>query len=308
MVSPGQMPHGMACGSERPALASALRAWLPVRVQLERALLVAGIVGAWSAGGVRAATPLMIWPVDPVIPAGQSAAALWVENRGLQPVSLQVRVMGWSQSDGVESFTAQRAVMASPPISMIPPGKRQMVRLVAVQAAPSERELAYRVLIDELPAPDGASAPEPAGNQTGMGIRLSVRYAIPLFQYGSGAHPHKPRQPMALAERGKPLLPALSWQTARQGQRHRLVVRNEGRGHARITAVRWASAQPAPANAPGDGVAASSAQEVTINEGLMGYVLPDSQMHWELEQPPPANPVLRATINGEETLVPRGAE
>ena len=182
---------------------------------------------------------------------------------------------------------------------MIPPGKRQMVRLVAVHHLPVDKETAYRVLIDELPAPSESKANEMGGNETGMGIRLSVRYAIPLFLYGGNALPYRPGKTVLHSAQGKPVPPAITWQTARSGNGHRLVMRNGGKGHARITAVRWGTAQSAGLKEAGD---------ISINEGLLGYVLPDSQMHWDLEQPPPENPVLRATINGEETLVPRGEE
>lgn len=251
---------------------------------------------AWLAclAPARAATPLMIWPVDPMITEQQQAVAVWIENRGVAPVSLQVRVMDWSQAEGEEFLSAQKEVVASPPISVIPPGKRQMVRLIASQPPAPELEVAYRVLIDELPAPDDQAASAPQ-DEAGMGIRLKVRYAIPLFVYGSGAEPFRATHSQAQRSgKGKPLPPDLTWKTVRDGKAHRLVVRNKGRGHARITAVRWGASAPRT--------------DLTINEGLMGYVLPNSQMRWDLEAPPPADPVLKANVNGHETLVPRGAE
>ncbi len=244
---------------------------------------------AACAGWAHAATPLMIWPVDPVITEEQQAVAVWLENRGTAAVSLQVRVLDWSQTDGEEFFSAQKDVVASPPISLVPAGKRQMVRLIAARRPPTGLEDAYRVVIDELPAP-GDPAQMPAGAETGMGIRLNVRYAIPLFVYGEGAQPFRPTKPLLAGGKGKPLPPSLTWQATKQGNRHQLVVRNQGAGHARLTSVQWN---------------AGSRGAISINEGLMGYVLPGSQMQWELEAPPPANPELKATINGVETLVPR---
>ncbi|CAN7281905.1 fimbrial biogenesis chaperone [Acidovorax sp. LjRoot117] len=245
-----------------------------------------------AAAPVNAATPLMIWPVDPMITEEQQAVAVWVENRGVAAVSLQVRVMDWSQTEGEEFLSSQKEVVASPPISVIPPGKRQLVRLIASQPVPPELEVAYRVLIDELPAPDDQSG-SPTQDETGMGIRLKVRYAIPLFVYGRGAQPFRATHSQAQrGSKGKPLPPDLTWNTVKDGKAHRLVVRNKGKGHARITAVRWGTRAPRP--------------DVTINEGLMGYVLPNSLMRWELEAPPPGDPVLKANINGHETLVPRG--
>ncbi len=164
-----------------------------------------------------------------------------------------------------------------------------MVRLIATRRPPSGLEDAYRVVIDELPAPDHATQ-KSTGSDTGMGIRLNVRYAIPLFVYGDGAQPFRPTKPLLAGGKGRPLPPSLTWHTTKQGSRHQLVVRNQGTGHARLTSVQW--------NAGNQGA-------IPINEGLMGYVLPGSQMRWELEAPPPPHPELKATINGVDTLVPR---
>lgn len=242
---------------------------------------------------LQAAVPLMIWPVDPVITAEQQAVAIWVENRGLQTASLQARVMEWTQVDGEEQFTPQKEVVVSPPISTIPVGKRQMIRLIATQPAPPDKEKAYRLVMDELPAPADQASPQATG-QASMGIQLQVRYAIPLFVYGSGAQPYRPAKPLGnLSFSAKSLPPALSWRIAKEDKRHRLVVHNRGMGHARITAVQWGTGHEG---------------SVPINEGLMGYVLPNSYMRWELEKAPPADPVLKATINGVETVVPRAAQ
>ncbi|WP_255593366.1 molecular chaperone [Acidovorax sp. sic0104] len=288
MVTPSGLPHPWrmrqhADSSTGTTARNALRYWL----------CTLWLVMACAAPA-RAATPLMIWPVDPMITEQQQAVAVWVENRGVAAVSLQVRVMDWSQTEGEEFLSSQKEILASPPISVIPPGKRQMIRLIASHPVPPELEVAYRVLIDELPAPDN-EAQATTQDAAGMGIRLKVRYAIPLFVYGSGAQPFRATHSQALRSgKGKPLPPDLTWTTVKEGKVHRLVVRNKGRGHARITAVRWGTRAPRP--------------DITVNEGLMGYVLPNSQMKWDLEAPPPGDPVLKANINGHETLVPRGAE
>lgn len=276
----------------RFSLLAATAFWRPLRQAL------CGLALAGAAAVAHAVTPLMIWPVDPVITEGNSAVAVWIENRGASPVSLQVRVLGWSQLNGEETLVPQKAVVPSPPISVIPPGKRQMVRLVAMQPLASGLEAAYRVLVDELPPPADQAPAESDTQQAGMGIRLKVRYAIPLFVYGGDARPFRPNRVSHPFTEGTPLPPALTWRTEKNGNRPRLVVRNAGRGHARITAVRWGSARATPL----------AALDASINEGLMGYVLPQSEMAWDLPAPPPAEPVLKATINGEDTQIPRGEE
>jgi fimbrial chaperone protein len=67
---------------------------------------------------------------------------------------------------------------------------------------------------------------------------------------------------------------------------HYLFVRNDGRAHARLTAVQWARGNDL----------------VTVNPGLLGYVLPGAEMRWKLEQPPPPGHVPQARVNNAEAV------
>jgi fimbrial chaperone protein len=256
------------------------------------ALLLAAAPLLLAASPARAATPLMIWPVDPIIVGPQRAVALWLENRGERAVSMQVRVFAWSQAGGEEAFNTQKAIAVSPPISHIPPGQRQMVRLISVPPPSSERqEQAFRVLIDELPASASMEAPSPPETPQ-VAVRLQIRYALPLFVYDADAVP--PRQAEERGIQASALLqPALSWQLVHQGATPRLLIRNDGTAHARITSASWS-----------DG----ARSDLPIGRGLLGYVLPHSHMLWPLEQSPPAGHVLKATVNGREAPLPRAAQ
>lgn len=139
------------------------------------AMALAAAAATQAAG---AATPLLIWPVDPVVEADRGAAALWLENRGREPALLQVRVYRWSQPDGADHFENQEQVEASPPIVEIPAGTRQMVRLTVPRETRAQGESAYRVIIDEVPLPENEAA-------TGNAVRFQMRYSIPLFVHGA---------------------------------------------------------------------------------------------------------------------------
>lgn len=266
-------------------------------------------LGAW-APPAHAAAPLMIWPVDPMMAGGQRAVALWIENRGEEPVSVQVRVMGWTQDQGDDRFDAQKDVIPSPPIADIAPGARQLVRLMALVPASPLSEDAYRVIVDELPRPVAAApqaegsaaaaaalAPAPApAPAPALGVQLQVRYAIPLFVYGAGAAGPRMSATALAALNGEPVQPLdadLSWRITSDGGSHRLVLRNTGRAHARLTAVSWQ--------------AADAARETPINPGLLGYVLPGSERQWELPAPPAGPLLLKATVNGRPALVRHAA-
>lgn len=246
---------------------------------------------ALSLCAAQAGTPLLIWPIDPVIAPGQQATALWLENQGGQPATLQVRVFGWSQPRGEDDFQPQQAVLPSPPIATIPAGGRQLVRLIATRPASPGTEQPFRVFIDELPtgvSPSQDSAP-------GASVKLQLRYAVPLFVYGAGAVPPAARN----REGGKDaaetnaLAPRLDWNLLLDKGQPVLVLRNTGNAHARVTAVEWSAA---------DGPAQ------VLNPGLMGYVMAGASMRFAIEKPLPRDAKLRAGLNGRAAEIPRAAD
>lgn len=250
--------------------------------------LAALVLWCLGTGSALAQSSLMIWPLDPVIEDDQRAAALWLENRGSQPVALQVRVLAWSQADRVDSYAAQETVVPSPPMATVPPGQRQLVRLMNTRPAPEGTEVAYRVLVDELPSADGGQDSTRQGSA--MGIQLQIRYSVPLFVSGKG---HWSRQRADKARDAAAAAKAdLRWRTQREMDGHYLLVRNDGRAHARLTAVQWVRGSDA----------------VTINPGLLGYVLPGAEMRWKLDAPPPPGHVPQARVNNGEAAVPFAAQ
>ncbi|GKS89270.1 fimbria/pilus periplasmic chaperone [Acidovorax sp. SUPP2539] len=272
-------------------------------------LALAGLCGIGPGSApAHAATPIMIWPVDPVITGPQRAVALWLENRGAEPVSMQVRVFQWRQTDGQDRFEAQREVVASPPISQIPPGQRQMVRLLSTQPVPARTEQAYRVLVDELPAatppppPDPpAPAPPSAGasrtpqalpSDAAVAVRLQIRYAIPLFVYGPDTLPQRLSDARSLVDGTAVVTPELSWALTGAGRASQVVVHNHGASHARITSVAWARGG-SPVAPPKD---------------VLNYVLPHGQMPLDLAPPPSPDHDLMVTVNGREAQLPRASQ
>lgn len=246
-------------------------------VQRAAHTLAAALCVGWYALALpaHAASPLMIWPLDPVISGTQRAAALWVENRGSEVLALQARVLQWSQTEGEDQLSAQKEVVVSPPISQIPPGQKQLIRLLAQPGSASTEEQAYRILLDELPSPPTATS------QPQIGVQIQLRYSIPLFVYAPTAD---------AADTAVKASPALTWTMEQQEERHVLMVRNTGSGFARLTQVAWSDP---------DG------RNDTLAAGLFGYVLAGSERRWTLDKPPSPGSVLHATVNGVSESVPR---
>ncbi|AHL75369.1 molecular chaperone [Stutzerimonas stutzeri] len=228
----------------------------------------------------EAASSVLIWPINPTIEADASAAALWLENRGQAPVRLQVRVLDWSQQDLNDQLEPQQQVVGSPPMATVEPGKRQLVRLIRRQPAPAGQEQAFRVIVDEL-------LPERTQRENDLGVQFQMRYSVPLFVYGAGATvPGKNKS-------GEADGTDLSFRIAQDSGQSYLYVKNSGTVHARMSQASLMQ----------------GARKLDIAQGLLGYVLPASEMRWPL---PPGTPsggaslLVRVNEQGEaQTIEPK---
>ncbi|MDC9818649.1 molecular chaperone [Pectobacterium polonicum] len=208
-----------------------------------------------------AASSLLVWPIYQVIESDESSSALWLENKGNAPVSLQIRILSWKQMNFQDRYAEQNNVIATPPFMTLEPGKRNMIRLIRVNPAPTNTELAYRIIIDEISAPYQQNSPQ-------MGLQFQMRYLLPLFLDGEGVWTHsRPDKRRATTE---PTLPVLSWRIGAVGGKNYLYVRNRGVVHARLSHVYWS------ADRSGKG------SKTTLTDGFLGYVLPGQEMRWPL--------------------------
>jgi len=184
----------------------------------------------------RAGNSVLIWPIDPKIHSGDKATELWLENRGEATTLMQVRIFTWQQVNGQEQYQTQQTVVASPPLVRIEPGQKQLVRLINQSPPPPGREVAYRVLLDEIPTPQ-----TPGKDQAGLNFQM--RYSVPLFTYGQGLSADSAS-------------PKLSWEVVNQGGRSAIKITNSGSGHARLSKVSLGGRQ--------------------LSNSLFGYVLSNS--------------------------------
>ena len=229
---------------------------------LSRAVLAALLLVPAPA---LAQSAVVIWPVDPRIERGEQATAIWLENKGAEPVTLQVRSFGWDQSSGTDTHIDQSTIVASPPVATVAPGERQLVRVIRRgPAATGER--ASRLIVDELPRPRSQSEASSAR------LDVQMRYSLPLFVYE------------ASRDAARPMLDSRI--VIEQGQRW-LVIRNNGTGHARLT----------------DLTIERNGAATSIQSGLVGYVLPGATMRWPLPDTLAPASVLRAGVNGQPVML-----
>ena len=82
--------------------------------------------------------------------------------------------MSWSQVEGKDVYTATREVLANPPIFTVPAGGSQLVRIGLRRAPNTQRELTYRIFMQELPPP--------LDNEfTGTRMLMRISYASVFF-------------------------------------------------------------------------------------------------------------------------------
>lgn len=169
-------------------------------VVLSRACAVLFALTAWAHAGSFTATPVKL-----TIASGATSTSLSLDNVGDEPVLVQAEVVAWSQRDGKDVLTPSEDLVVSPPIFKVAPGSAQTVRVGVLNRPTSEREITYRLFLQEVPQP-----PRP-GQQ---GVSVALRLGLPVFLLPrSGAEPR------------------VSWHARAQQKELALTLRNTGTGH-----------------------------------------------------------------------------
>lgn len=226
-----------------------------------------------AVSNAQAAATILLWPIDPWLGADTNATELWIQNQGETPTTMQVRIVRWQQDGGLERYTQQSDVVASPPIVRIEKGSKQLIRLIKQAQIPAGAEQAYRVIIDEIPQSEANEKPQ-------IGLKIQMRYSIPLFAYGQGIKTYQEGAHHAFVDSTN-----LSWRVVQEEGKPAIEVRNNGDVHVRLTKV----------------TVQQGAQKRQMADGLLGYVLPHSARSWPLPTGITQPTKLTATINARDS-------
>ncbi len=216
----------------------------------------------WSSPAA-AGHSVLIWPVDPVITEDSQGTELWVQNRGETTTLLQVRIYAWHQREGREQYATQQNILSIPTIFRLEPGQKRMIRLIKQIPPAASQELAYRVLLDEIPTPYGHQ------DEKSHALNFQMRYSIPLFVYGRQSSP----------DNGTPVL---SWRLVTQSGEPYLEITNLGPIHARLSKTRLG--------------------KYTLTDGLLGYVLAGSRHRWPLRAKVSPQALLETRVDNRNTV------
>jgi len=223
------------------------------------------IVALLAVGNAGAAS-LFVRPTTVVFAPGSSAATVTVTNSGDAPVTAQLRMFSWTQSDNADKLDPTQAIAASPPMTSIPPGQSQTIRLVRTVKAPVLKEESYRLYVDEI-LDRKASASASA-------IQIQLRYSVPVFLLVNGND-----------------LAKLSAVASFTNGSIAFEATNTGKAHAQISKV--------------EAVYANGSSRSLV-AGLLGYVLPEKSRHWAWVLPPGTSGApnkIRLLVNGQELLL-----
>lgn len=167
------------------------------------------LVPAWGQDGIGG---VALTPVRLTLPAARPVGMMEIANPG-RPAALQLRAFRWTQADGEDVLAPTDDLIVNPPMFLLESGGRQLVRVGLRRAAADGRELAYRLLIDQIPEP-----PQPGAARLSLPIRLSA----PVFVADPGAD-----------------MPAVRWRLDLAADPPRAVAVNGGPRHIRLDSVEW---------------------------------------------------------------------
>jgi len=191
---------------------------------------------------VATAGAFTIAPVRVELGPARRTEALTVRNEADHPVLIQVETHAWSQVDGEDRLEATTDALATPPVFTLPAGGQQIVRVALRRAVASDRELQYRLVLQEVPPEAPVAATE---------LRMALRISLPVFVSPASAS-----------------APVLHWQAVREGgDRLTLVAENTGNAHAQIVDFQLS----------GDGRTGKRIEGMESR-----YVLPGSRVRWSL--------------------------
>lgn len=205
-------------------------------------------------------TGLLIWPVSPNIQSHERAEALWLENTGRSPMSIQVRVFSWQQNNYQNLFDNQRLIIPSPPMARIEPGQKQLVRLIKASPAAPGTEQAFRVQLDEVPIPD-------VQRTVINGLGVLMRYSIPLYVYGDGLAYDARKKSRTDKDIPNSGAPRLGWKIVTEGGQRYVEISNSGNVHAQLSRGFFNMA---------------NGKQVELSRSGVGTVLAGASMRWPL--------------------------
>ncbi len=128
------------------------------------AVLLAFGSASWATGSFS------VSPVRVDLRSGQAGGSIEVINNGATEVQLTVERFAWRAGASGDQLEPTADFVASPPLFDLRPGERQVVRILLVRPADPQRQLTYRIALQESPPKLPAA-----------GLATVLRVTLPVF-------------------------------------------------------------------------------------------------------------------------------
>ncbi|MFT2798913.1 molecular chaperone [Serratia sp. N21D137] len=219
-----------------------------MRTDFVRILVSTVAVTSLSIGSTAAvAMGLQVSPTSIDLTQDLNATELWLINNSSRFIQAQVRVYAWDQKNKKDVLTATSDLIASPPVAKVSANGRQLVRVMRPKNNENLSDLTtFRIVVNELPV----------ASTKNTGIDFVMEYSIPVFVYNKSQENLKENLKLSFIADGKNTL---------------LHVNNEGGGYAKLYGLNFISI---------------NGERLKLNPGLIGYILPNQEMEWEIKKPP----------------------
>lgn len=188
------------------------------------------------------ATGLQVTPLSVELSENTRATELWLINTKSSAIDAQVRLYQWDQRENKDVLLPASSLVISPPFTKIPPGGKQLVRVIRSKPSVSPSVLeTYRVVVNELPAPSTKE----------KGVDFVMEYSLPVFVLNGPVDKTSQTTPLTVLKKdGKQFLRAA----------------NNGTYFSHVYDIQYI--------APGG-------KKFLLSTGGLGYILPGKEMEWD---------------------------
>lgn len=171
--------------------------------QTSHLLLLTGLACFTAHAGTFTVNPVRI-ELSPARPH----VVVQISNRSDEVTTIQTQIMAWRTANNEDVYEASDDVLVNPPIFTLGPHEKQFMRLGLRRPNQTAAEIAYRLILDEVPRPQRPGF---------VGLQTVLRISIPIFA--------KPNGPAAAQ---------LLWNLKHEATGLRVSVSNHGNAHIQI--------------------------------------------------------------------------
>ena len=217
-------------------------------------------LGSWSfafafaalfAASDARASSFDISPVSVLLSASTPSSTVVITNRSALPVRLQVSLYTWQQSESGEPvLKPTQDVLFFPAMLALNPKEARNIR-IGTKLKPTGAEKAYRLYIQELPAPTRSAGADPNA------VTMLTRLGVPVFVAPPSPKGHAVLSPLAFS-----------------GSKVSFYVGNDGNAHTRVKKLIL--------------TAKNGSQTVHTQELDGWYVLSGGRRRYDVQLPPDA--------------------